>query len=156
MLVKGATAHSDQNEWWSQLWVGELRIERCRIRIICSDVSNLATTCNCAYVFVTLVQTHNPDSKVPGANMGPIWGRRGPGGPHVGPRNLAIWDCLGYVEMSFATNVLSAWHYQGIFLYFLKYIHECTPMSFSLNFAIKLNTSPFHLQKAQPQLTRWG
>ena len=32
-----------------------------------------------------------PDSKVHGANMGPIWGRQDPGGPHVGPMNLAIW-----------------------------------------------------------------
>ena len=32
------------------------------------------------------------DSKVHGANMGPIWGRQDPGGPHVGPMNLAIWD----------------------------------------------------------------
>ena len=29
-----------------------------------------------------------PDSKVYGANMGPIWGRQDPGGPHVGPWNL--------------------------------------------------------------------
>ena len=29
--------------------------------------------------------------KVPGANMGPIWGRQDPGGPHVGPMNFAIW-----------------------------------------------------------------
>ena len=35
-----------------------------------------------------------PDSKVDGANMGPIWGRQDPGGPHVGPMNLAIWDTL--------------------------------------------------------------
>ena len=33
-----------------------------------------------------------PDSKIHGANMGPIWGRQDPGGPHVGPMNLAIWD----------------------------------------------------------------
>ena len=33
----------------------------------------------------------DPDSKVHGANMGPIWGRQGPGGPHVGPMKLAIW-----------------------------------------------------------------
>ena len=33
-----------------------------------------------------------PDSNVHGANMGPIWGRQDPGGPHVGPMNLAIWD----------------------------------------------------------------
>ena len=32
-----------------------------------------------------------PDSKVHGADMGPIWGRQDPGGPHVGPMNLAIW-----------------------------------------------------------------
>ena len=30
------------------------------------------------------------DSKVRGANMGPIWGRQDPGGPHVGPMNFAI------------------------------------------------------------------
>ena len=23
--------------------------------------------------------------------MGPIWGRQGPGGPHVGPMKFAIW-----------------------------------------------------------------
>ena len=31
-----------------------------------------------------------PNSKVHGANMGPIWGRQDPGGPHVGPMNFAI------------------------------------------------------------------
>ena len=35
-----------------------------------------------------------PDIKVHGANMGPIWGRQDPGGPHVGPMNLAIWVSL--------------------------------------------------------------
>ena len=34
---------------------------------------------------------HIPDSKVHEANMGPIWRRQDPGGPHVGPMNLAIW-----------------------------------------------------------------
>ena len=34
----------------------------------------------------------NPDSKVHGANMGPIWGRQDPGGPHVGPMNFSIWE----------------------------------------------------------------
>ena len=32
-----------------------------------------------------------PDSKVHGANLGTIWGRQDPGGPHVGPMNLGIW-----------------------------------------------------------------
>ena len=29
-----------------------------------------------------------------GANMGTIWGRQDPGGPHVGPMNFAIWAAL--------------------------------------------------------------
>ena len=35
-----------------------------------------------------------PDSKVHGANMGPIWGQQDPGGPHVGPMNFAIWGAI--------------------------------------------------------------
>ena len=37
----------------------------------------------------------NPDSKVHGANMGPIWVLSAPGGPHVGLMNLAIWEGTG-------------------------------------------------------------
>ena len=36
-----------------------------------------------------------PESRVHGANMGPIWDRQDPGGPHVGPMNFVIWD--GYL-----------------------------------------------------------
>ena len=47
-----------------------------------------------------------PDSKVHGANMGPIWGRQDPGGPHVGPMTFAIWDGLTLVRCQniFRTN----------------------------------------------------
>ena len=39
----------------------------------------------------------DPDSKVHGANMGPIWGRQDPGGPQVGPMNFAIgWIFFQY------------------------------------------------------------
>ena len=38
----------------------------------------------------TLGTAECPDNKVHGANMGPIWGRQDPGGPHVGPMNFAI------------------------------------------------------------------
>ena len=44
-----------------------------------------------------------PDSKVHGANMGPIWGRQDPGGPHVGPMNLAAGDYIS-VWISFVSN----------------------------------------------------
>ena len=41
-----------------------------------------------------LLQIDNPDSKICGAHMGPIWGRQEPGGPHVSPMNFAIWECI--------------------------------------------------------------
>ena len=53
-------------------------------------------------------------SKVHGATMGPIWGRQDPGGPHVGPMNLAIWVVstqtlhIGGSESSF---LLKHFHY---------------------------------------------
>ena len=37
-------------------------------------------------------EDNTPDSKVPGANMGPIWVLSAPDGAHVGRRNLAIRD----------------------------------------------------------------
>ena len=49
-------------------------------------------------LFLVLLWSENfmdldiPDRKVQGANMGPIWDRQDPGGPHVGPMNFAIWD----------------------------------------------------------------
>ena len=41
-----------------------------------------------------------PDSKVHGANMGPIWGRQDPGGSRVGPMNLAIWGVIKFRVVS--------------------------------------------------------
>ena len=35
-------------------------------------------------------QRNGPNSKVRGPNIGPIWGRHDPGGPHDGPMNFAI------------------------------------------------------------------
>ena len=52
----------------------------------------------------------NPDSKVYGANMEPIWGRQDPGGPHVGPMNLAIWEDLSYVVL-----FVEEWHIIHLF-----------------------------------------
>ena len=54
---------------------------------------NWVTICsgNGLYLFSTY-----PDSKVHGANMGPIWGRQDPGGPHVGPMNFDIWVVIAW------------------------------------------------------------
>ena len=35
----------------------------------------------CACAYISLIARY----------MGPIWGRKDPGGPHVGPMNFAIW-----------------------------------------------------------------
>ena len=43
---------------------------------------------------LSVLLIHIPDSKVYGANMGPMWGRQNPCGHHVGHMNLAIWDAL--------------------------------------------------------------
>ena len=37
-----------------------------------------------------------PNSKLHGANIGPIWDRQDPGGSHVGPMNFAVWVTLNY------------------------------------------------------------
>ena len=42
-----------------------------------------------------------PESKVHGANMGPIWDRQDPGGPRVGSMNFAIWDYANIKGFSF-------------------------------------------------------
>ena len=52
-------------------------------------------------VTVTRLENHNWKSgtrkkTVLIANMGPIWGRQDPGGPHVGPMNFAIWGSLNF------------------------------------------------------------
>ena len=41
-------------------------------------------------------QLYISDSKVHGANMGPIWGRQDSGGPHDGPMNFAMWDLISF------------------------------------------------------------
>ena len=51
-----------------------------------------ASGCNVQYLATGSRQNNTPDSKAHGANMGPIWGRQDPGGPHVGPMKFAIWD----------------------------------------------------------------
>ena len=58
-------------------------------------------------ISASLLTKSIPDSKVHGANMGPIWGRQDPGGPHVDPMNFANWDVI--LETFFNT---SAYHYQ--------------------------------------------
>ena len=54
-----------------------------------------------------------PDSKVQGANMGAIWGRQDPGGPHVGPMNFAIWVVKSLAKY-YIFIMLLEWHHMRV------------------------------------------
>ena len=60
-------------------------------RYACNAFSQQLKPCS-APVCSPYHQTTIPENKVNGANMGLIWGRQEPGGPHVGPMKLAIRD----------------------------------------------------------------
>ena len=79
---------------------------------IVSLISNLYSTS----VTAGLYGITSPDSKVYGANMGPIWGRQDPGGPHVGPMNLAIW---ALVLNPLTAARLQKWHLSNIGITFM-------------------------------------
>ena len=61
-----------------------------KVQIFLMEGSN---TFNCIFNIMAADDKTCPYSKVHVANMGPIWGRQDPGGPHVGPINIAI--CVG-------------------------------------------------------------
>ena len=62
------------------------------------------------YILVVLL-LDNPDSKVHGANMGPIWARQDPGGPMLAPwtllsGNAYIASSVYYVSLVIAKSYL--------------------------------------------------
>ena len=75
-----------------------------------SQKNQLDIIARCHYSsFHSHFQINTPDSKVHGANMGPIWVLLTPDGPHVGPMDLAIRDftwmeCVIYLWTSFAPS----------------------------------------------------
>ena len=59
---------------------------------VCADALPLSHL-SLGHAVLRILPINNiPDSKVHVAYMGSIWGRQHPGGPHVGPMNIAIWD----------------------------------------------------------------
>ena len=46
-----------------------------------------------------------PDRKVHAANMGPIWDRQDPGGPHVGPMNFALYVNISVGNLPNIANI---------------------------------------------------
>ena len=68
----------------------------------------------CAYFMGYTV----PDNKVHGANMGPIWGRQDPGGPHVCRMNFAIWCMIANSKEWTWNKVISIpqWKSNGLYI----------------------------------------
>ena len=63
----------------------------CMLLLCCDLVQQLLWIWeNCVHI--------TPDSKDHGANIGPTWVLSAPGGPHVGPMNLAIRYCMSKVD----------------------------------------------------------
>ena len=68
----------------------------------------------------------DPVSKVQGTNMGPIWGRQDPGGPHVGPINFAIWVEILHDLSAKGTNHMWHWvFFLWIFTLVCIYFFHC-------------------------------
>ena len=67
---------------------------------------------------------HFPDNKVHGTNLGPIWGRHDPGGPHVGPMSLATWVWMGrisqwYIPVCLHHEIFHIYSRKAVFFFFL-------------------------------------
>ena len=73
-----------------------------------------ALVCQQRHVFFIV-----PDSKVHGANMGPIWGQQDPDGPHVGPHEPCYPGCFGH-----------HWYQINVTTFFSKTSNETSPDSF--------------------------
>ena len=82
-----------------------------------------------------------PDSKVHEANMGPTWVLSAPDGPHVGPRNFAIWGGLVLIDFTYILQGYStgtgtiAWlhttsHSYACILYFVVFFCGLVPVGF--------------------------
>ena len=82
-----------------------------------------------------------PDSKIHGADMGPIWGRQDPGGPHVGPMNFAIWQGRSTGTKGWGMAFV-AWPFLFIFFTFLDSIPDHFMQILTIQFQTVLHWSP--------------
>ena len=67
--------------------------------------------CSVLLVYLSEADRKYPNSKIHGANMGPVWGRHDPGGSHVGPMNFGIWvwSFLSRPAGNIAMNTINVW-----------------------------------------------
>ena len=87
-----------------------------------------------------------PDSKVHVANMGPSWCRQDPGGPHVGPTNLAIWDNHDnyLVVLNGSWPLFSYYRMQGPFWTWSQPMKHCYFVTSSITGGAQTQNDPCH------------
>ena len=88
--VKEALGDEDMNFEAIHLEAIQNYCDSVRFRWVTGRRSGVASACTSSAIRFP-VQNSDPDSKVHGANMWPIWGRQDPGGPHVGLMDFVIW-----------------------------------------------------------------
>ena len=101
-------------------------------------------------VWVEVTQQHIqtvPDNKVHGANMGPIWGRQDPGGPHIGPMNFAIWGAILWKKYRQIWPMI----FDPLNLY-IEYYLRCTKYNTTMK-CVALIYGPYHNIKATTKET---
>ena len=81
-----------------------------------------------------------PDSKIHMANMGPIWGRQDPGGPHVGPMNFAIWG-VSTMCLQGITWTNTDWYFTN-----QRNLHQNTMIFIQQNAFIKMKPEASYFQ----------
>ena len=72
-------------------------------------------------------------SMVHGANMEPIWGRQDPGGPHVGPMNLAIRDVVTKHNIYPSKMPVSSYFQHNFNTDCASTSHKCVPFNPGVN-----------------------
>ena len=93
-------------------WCCSWSCDSCRWGSIQFVIYDVITTCLALYTWFDIILHHDPDSNFHAGNMGPIWGRQDPGGPHVGPMNIVIWVimCFRYpVHWNIFVSVIIFW-----------------------------------------------
>ena len=94
-----------------------------------------------------------PDSKVHGANMGPIWSRQDPGGPHVGPMNFVIW--VVFRDESWCFSPRSVLHPQEVIYQILRNHMPATSVTCSQFNTITHSMSLWWIFQPSSILSNW-
>ena len=77
--------------------------------------------------------------------MGHIWGRQDPGGPHVGPMNFVIWECLAISKQQWAWYYffgyiwLTHWDWDKMSAIFGTKMFKCIFLNENVQISIKIS-----------------